>query len=130
MLSLCGFRSSITTHRRSGTSGKEQLCILFSHPATSDVVRSSSIHQGPVTRVWCPTTELVSVVVRRNGKVFLAGNSSNDWATTYIVDAGFDHFLPSMLVLDFDEGNLMATNFTLRNPNAKSACGCGTSFGV
>jgi iron-sulfur cluster assembly protein len=33
-------------------------------------------------------------------------------------------------VLDFDEGNLMATNFTLRNPNAKSACGCGTSFGV
>ena len=31
-------------------------------------------------------------------------------------------------VLDFDEGNLMATNFTLRNPNAKSACGCGTSF--
>ena len=33
-------------------------------------------------------------------------------------------------VLDFDEGNLMATNFTVRNPNAKSACGCGTSFGV
>ncbi len=33
-------------------------------------------------------------------------------------------------VLDFDEHNLMATNFILRNPNAKSACGCGTSFGV
>lgn len=33
-------------------------------------------------------------------------------------------------VLDFDEHNLMATNFTVRNPNAKSACGCGTSFGV
>ena len=33
-------------------------------------------------------------------------------------------------VLDFDEGNLMATNFTVRNPNAKSACGCGTSFSV
>jgi len=33
-------------------------------------------------------------------------------------------------VLDFDEGNLMATTFTLRNPHAKSACGCGTSFGV
>ena len=33
-------------------------------------------------------------------------------------------------VLDFDEQNLMATNFTVRNPNAKSACGCGTSFGV
>lgn len=33
-------------------------------------------------------------------------------------------------VLDFDEQNLMATTFTLRNPHAKSACGCGTSFGV
>lgn len=33
-------------------------------------------------------------------------------------------------VIDFDEHNLMATNFTVRNPNAKSACGCGTSFGV
>jgi iron-sulfur cluster assembly protein len=33
-------------------------------------------------------------------------------------------------VLDFDDQNLMATNFTLRNPNAKSACGCGTSFSV
>jgi iron-sulfur cluster assembly protein len=33
-------------------------------------------------------------------------------------------------VLDFDEHNLMATNFILKNPNAKSACGCGTSFGV
>ncbi len=33
-------------------------------------------------------------------------------------------------VLDFDEGNMMATNFSVRNPNAKSACGCGTSFSV
>ncbi len=31
-------------------------------------------------------------------------------------------------VLDFDEDNLMATNFTLRNPHAKSTCGCGESF--
>jgi iron-sulfur cluster assembly protein len=31
-------------------------------------------------------------------------------------------------VLDFDEGNLMATSFTLRNPHAKSTCGCGESF--
>ena len=33
-------------------------------------------------------------------------------------------------VLDFDENNLMATNFTLRNPHAKSTCGCGESFSV
>ena len=33
-------------------------------------------------------------------------------------------------VLDFDENNLMTTNFTLRNPHAKSTCGCGESFSV
>ena len=33
-------------------------------------------------------------------------------------------------ILDFDEHNLMATNFTLRNPHAKSTCGCGESFSV
>lgn len=31
-------------------------------------------------------------------------------------------------VLDFDEKNLMATSFTLKNPHAKSTCGCGESF--
>ncbi len=31
-------------------------------------------------------------------------------------------------VLDFDEQSLMATSFTLRNPHAKSTCGCGESF--
>jgi iron-sulfur cluster assembly protein len=33
-------------------------------------------------------------------------------------------------VLDFDEQNLLATSFTLRNPHAKSTCGCGESFGA
>ena len=31
-------------------------------------------------------------------------------------------------VLDFDEGNLLATSFTLKNPHARSTCGCGESF--
>ena len=31
-------------------------------------------------------------------------------------------------VLDFDESNLLATSFTLKNPHAKSTCGCGESF--
>ena len=31
-------------------------------------------------------------------------------------------------VLDFDENNLVATSFTLKNPHAKSTCGCGESF--
>jgi iron-sulfur cluster assembly protein len=31
-------------------------------------------------------------------------------------------------VLDFDEDNMLATSFTLKNPHAKSTCGCGESF--
>ena len=31
-------------------------------------------------------------------------------------------------VLDFDEHNMMATSFTLKNPHATSTCGCGSSF--
>ena len=31
-------------------------------------------------------------------------------------------------VLDFDDNNLLATSFTLKNPHAKSTCGCGESF--
>ena len=30
-------------------------------------------------------------------------------------------------VLDFSEG-LMGSGFTIKNPNAKSSCGCGSSF--
>ena len=31
-------------------------------------------------------------------------------------------------LLDFDEGNLLATSFTVKNPHATSTCGCGESF--
>ncbi len=31
-------------------------------------------------------------------------------------------------VLDFDETNMLATSFTLKNPHATSTCGCGESF--
>jgi iron-sulfur cluster assembly protein len=31
-------------------------------------------------------------------------------------------------VLDFDQENLLAVSFTLKNPHAKSTCGCGESF--
>ena len=31
-------------------------------------------------------------------------------------------------VLDFDEHNMLATSFTLKNPHATSTCGCGESF--
>ena len=31
-------------------------------------------------------------------------------------------------VLDFEESNLLATSFTLKNPHARTTCGCGESF--
>lgn len=31
-------------------------------------------------------------------------------------------------VLDFDDHNMLATTFSLKNPHATSTCGCGTSF--
>ena len=34
----------------------------------------------------------------------------------------------ALTYLDFDEHNLLATSFTLKNPHAKSTCGCGESF--
>lgn len=43
------------------------------------------------------------------------------------VDARSFRLLDGTMV-DFDEHNLMATSFTLRNPHARSTCGCGESF--
>jgi iron-sulfur cluster assembly protein len=33
-------------------------------------------------------------------------------------------------VLDYDETNLISKGFVFNNPNAKSTCGCGSSFGA
>lgn len=89
LLVLCGFRSSITVHRSANDLRKEQLCVNFVNPATSDVTRAANISPGPVTKVWCPTTELGSVIVRRNCKTFIAGNSESDESVTYIFDKEF-----------------------------------------
>ena len=92
LLAICGYRSSITLHRPAGPRSKDQWCVLFNNPATSDVDRKASVRPGPTTRVWCPSTELGSVIARRHGKTFVAGNSKTDWGYTYIIDQGFEGF--------------------------------------
>lgn len=95
MLCLCGFRSSITVHRRTGEHRKEQLCVAFVNPATSDVVKTTAVRPGPTVPVWCPSTELGSVIARRNGKAFISGNSDKDWSSTYLIDQNFERLFSS-----------------------------------
>ena len=54
-----------------------------------------------------------------------------------VVDAGGSHVLVDPASMDLLAGSqldytddLMGAHFTVRNPNATSACGCGTSFSV
>jgi ATP-dependent DNA helicase DinG len=91
MLALCGFRSTISVHR--AAKGKEELCVGFLNPATTDVTRSSCVRPGPKVPVWCPSTRLGTVIVRRNGMTFIAGNSETDHAVTYVLDSNFAWFL-------------------------------------
>jgi LAGLIDADG DNA endonuclease family protein len=69
MLALCGFRSSISVHKI--VDGKEQLCVSFSNPATTDVTRSSCVGPGPMVHTWRPLTTLGTVIARRNGRTFI-----------------------------------------------------------
>ena len=59
---------------------------------------------------------------RDNDEVFQGVNGAKDF-----VDPRSLKLLDGT-VLDFDEHNLLATSFTLKNPHAKSTCGCGESF--
>ncbi len=54
-----------------------------------------------------------------------------------VVESGVARVLVDPISLDLLAGSqldytdeLMGSHFTVRNPNAKSACGCGTSFSV
>ena len=91
MLALCGFRSVISVH--SVVKGREQLCVGFVNPATTDVTRASCVKPGPRVPVWCPSTELGTVIARRNGMTFIAGNSDTDHAVTYVLDSNFPWFV-------------------------------------
>jgi hypothetical protein len=70
MLALCGFRSTISVHKI--VDDKEQLCVSFSNPATTDVTRSSCVGPGPTVNTWRPLTALGTVIARRNGRTFIS----------------------------------------------------------
>jgi hypothetical protein len=91
MLVLCGFRSTIAV--KDIVDGKEQLCVGFVNPATTDVTRSDCVKPGPTARVWCPSTALGTVVARRGGRTFISGNSETDSAVTYVLDSNFPGFV-------------------------------------
>lgn len=61
---------------------------------------------------------------RETDQIFEAGSG----ARVFIDPRSLRHL--DGTVLDYDEQNLLATSFTLRNPHAKSTCGCGESFSL
>ena len=54
-------------------------------------------------------------VIEKNGVSFLVDNISYQ----YLIDAEIDYV-----------DNLEGAQFTIKNPNAKTTCGCGSSFSV
>ncbi len=51
------------------------------------VTKENSVTKGPSVLVWCVNTKLGSVVMRRNGSTFIAGNSEVDTGRTYVLDS-------------------------------------------
>lgn len=84
--SLCvrrGFRCSLSTERPSGISKKPRLVLNIKkgatlHLAGCDRQNRSTLRPAvfvPGERIWCVSNELGTLIVRRNGKVAVVGNS-------------------------------------------------------
>lgn len=86
LLSLTGF-GSIARQRR----GRWE--ITFRSPALYDCVARTCVREAKREKTWCVNTKLGTVLVRRNGKPFIAGNSETDHASTYVLDGTFDRLL-------------------------------------
>ena len=86
LLALIGFRSSLV--QRDG-----QYEVGFACSGFVDCPKETVVSDGPVEKSWCPTTELGTVLVRRNGKTFIAGNSPNDFSETFCLDNHIEWFL-------------------------------------
>ena len=94
LLVLCGMRSRIY---HTGSLYNIQVC----DTPWVDCVKETSVLLGPVTKVWCLSTEVGSVVVRRGGSTFIAGNSTNCWARVFILDQEFSRLPRAMFPRDF-----------------------------
>ena len=66
LCALVGYRSSVT-RRPDG-----QHCIAFTHRGDVELIRDSSVKSGASAPVWSAVTEHGSLLVRRNGRTFIA----------------------------------------------------------
>lgn len=73
LLVLSGFRSSIDA-RRPG-----QLTVSFTENGLVDCVADECVTAAEPQASWCVNTTAGTVVMRRAGKTFIAGNSAEDW---------------------------------------------------
>lgn len=117
--------------------------VLVSTPQKDNAVYSFSITPAAVDRI-CHLT--AGAPKQRRFRVRIEGGGcsgfqyrmavddgvlTDDWVYEFggavvVVDDGSMPFL-SGTVLDF-ESTMMSSLFVLKNPNAKSGCGCGNSF--
>ena len=85
VLALSGYKSSLSTRRG-------QYEVSFCAKCFTDCVKKTVVKRAKEAKTWCVTTELGTVVARRGGKTFIAGNSADDWAETFIVDDNWRWF--------------------------------------
>ncbi|WP_343956463.1 helicase C-terminal domain-containing protein [Yaniella flava] len=76
---LVGYRSNIVN--RSET----QWEVRFAARGSVNTTRKDIAEHG-IGKTWCVNTELGSVVARRNGRTFIAGNSANDRGMVAVLD--------------------------------------------
>ena len=80
---LTGYRSLIRNRRN-------QYEVSFCCPSMIDCTKNNDVKDGGMSKVWCVKTNHGNVIMRRNGKPFLCGNSASDFSTVHILDAAFD----------------------------------------
>ena len=76
---LVGYRSQLISRRG-------QYEVHYTKQGSVNIDREASVSEAQEGQTWCVNTELGSVIARRNGKTFLAGNSQSDKGVVAVLD--------------------------------------------
>ena len=129
---------------------------LYNDPMeTTNVVETTTVASGPVTVTEAAASKIAALLVEEQKneaglRVFVQGGGCSGFQYGLMIEEGSGDaetdrvFQSNGVVLFVDPisiryltgaevdfvDNLMGGGFTIKNPNAKSTCGCGQSFGV
>ena len=76
---LVGYRSQLISRRN-------QYEVHYTKVGSVNLNRKDSVSESEFGETWCVNTELGSVIARRDGKTFIAGNSQSDKGVVAILD--------------------------------------------